>query len=102
MKNIVLSVAGAILILSAAPQFGEASFLLTSAQKQADPQMKTFSGTIVKSGDNFVLSDSANKISYMLDDAKKASQFEGKRVKVTGTMDVATNTIHVDTIQEVA
>ena len=102
MKNIVLSVAGAILILSAAPRYGEASFLMPSAQKEANPQTKTFSGTIVKSGDNFVLSDSANKISYMLDDAQKVSQYEGKKVKVTGTVDVATNTIHVETVQEIA
>jgi hypothetical protein len=38
----------------------------------------------------------------MLDDAQKASQFEGKKVRVTGTVDVASNTIHVETIQEIA
>ena len=40
--------------------------------------------------------------SYTLDDAQKASPYEGKKVKVTGTMDVSSNTIHVETIQEVA
>jgi len=48
------------------------------------------------------LSDTASKISYKLDDAEKASQFEGKKVKVTGTVDVANNLIHVETIQEIA
>jgi uncharacterized protein YdeI (BOF family) len=56
----------------------------------------------VKTGDQFVLSDAANKLSYLLDDAEKASQFEGKKVKVTGTVDVASNTIHVESIQEIA
>jgi uncharacterized protein YdeI (BOF family) len=61
-----------------------------------------FSGTVVKSGDHFILSDAANKLSYVLDDAQKASQYEGKKVKVTGTVDVAGNTIHVQTIEEIA
>ena len=56
----------------------------------------------MKDGDNFVLNDAANKTSYMLDDAQKASQYEGKKVKVTGTVDVASNTIHVETIEEAA
>ena len=38
----------------------------------------------------------------MLDDARKASQFEGKKVKVTGTVDTASNTIHVESIEEAA
>jgi hypothetical protein len=48
------------------------------------------------------LSDSASKLAYVLDDAEKASEFVGKKVKVTGTVDVANNTIHVETIQEIA
>jgi hypothetical protein len=56
----------------------------------------------VKNGSDFMLSDSANKLSYMLDDAKKVSSYEGKKVKVTGTVDVASNMIHVETIEEVA
>jgi hypothetical protein len=49
-----------------------------------------------------VLSDAGTKTSYVLDDAQKASPYEGKKVKVTGTVDVANNTIHVETIQEIA
>ena len=71
-------------------------------QQQSKQKTKIFSGTIVKNGDNFVLSDAANKLSYLLDDAEKASQFEGKKVKVTGTVDVASKTIHVESIQEIA
>jgi hypothetical protein len=56
----------------------------------------------MKDGENFVLNDAANKTSYMLDDAQKASQYEGKKVKVTGTVDAASNTIHVETIEEAA
>lgn len=101
MKKIMLSVAGALLAFTAVPRIASATSPPASTQ-EAKQKTKIFSGTILKSGDNFVLSDSANKLSYMLDDAGKASQFEGKKVKVTGTVDVASNTIHVETIQEIA
>jgi len=48
------------------------------------------------------LRDTASKLSYILDDGEKASKFEGKNVKVTGTVDVTSNTIHVEVIQEIA
>jgi hypothetical protein len=102
MKKLVLSVAGALLVLTATPKIGRAVAPQLSLQHQSNPQSKTFSGTVMKEGDNFVLADTANKTSYMLDDAQKASQYEGKKVKVTGTVDTASNTIHVETIQEVA
>jgi len=99
MKKFVLAVAGALLILMAVPTIE----LAIPAQKSArqTPKDKTFTGTIVKRGDNFVLNDAVNKTAYMLDDAEQASQFEGKKVKVTGTVDVASNTLHVETIKEI-
>lgn len=102
MKKIVLSVAGALLIFTAVPKTVSASSPPRSMQQESKQKTKTFSGTIVKNGDNFVLSDAANKLSYILDNAEKASQYEGKKVTVTGTVDVASNTIHVETIQEIA
>jgi uncharacterized protein YdeI (BOF family) len=102
MKKVVLSVTGALLIFAAVPKIASATSPPASMQEQSKQKAKIFSGTIVKNGDNFVLRDTANKLSYMLDDAQKASQYEGKKVKVTGTVDVASNTIHVETIQEIA
>jgi hypothetical protein len=102
MKSTVLSVAAAILVLNSAPQFVRAGTPPLAMQDRANPESKTFSGTVIKSGDKFVLSDSANKLSYLLDDAKKASPYEGKKVKVTGTVDITSNIIHIETIQEVA
>jgi hypothetical protein len=72
-----------------------------SSQTQERPEAKTFTGTILKSGESFVLSDPATKSKYLLDDQDKACRFEGKHVKVTGTIDAAKNLIHVPTIQEV-
>ena len=70
-------------------------------QTQAQPEVETFFGTVLKNGQNFVLSDSATKSKYSLDDPKKASRYEGMTVKVTGTIDLAINLIHVETIQPI-
>jgi hypothetical protein len=72
-----------------------------SSQTQERPATSTVIGIILKSGESFVLSDPATKSKYMLDDQDRARRFEGKHVKVTGTIDAAKNMIHVATIQEV-
>jgi hypothetical protein len=102
MKKFMLFLAGTLLVFSAVPKIASATSSPTSMQQQSKQKTKIFSGTIIKNGDNFMLSDAANKLSYLLDDAEKASHFEGKKVKVTGTVDVASNTIHVESIQEIA
>jgi Protein of unknown function (DUF5818) len=102
MKNIALPLASALLVLSANPMMGRTVPPSASLQQKPDTQSKIFSGTIVKNGDTYVLSDAGTKTSYVLDDAQKASPYEGKKVKVTGTVDAANNTIHVETIQEIA
>ena len=53
----------------------------------------------VKMGSEFVLYDAVRKIAYALDNQKKPEQFAGKRVRVKGRYDAATNTIHVTDIQ---
>jgi len=68
-----------------------------SAMNQAsDPQ--TFSGKVAKAGGKFILKDTADKTMYVLDDQDKAKQFEGQEVKVSGTLDAQTKTIHVSSI----
>jgi Protein of unknown function (DUF5818) len=103
MKRIFLSLAGFVTLftLMAAPV--QSAVLATpTLQRQAHPEVETFMGTILKDGENYVLSDPATKSRYTLDDAKKATLYEGKSVKVTGTLDKASNVIHVQTIQDVA
>ncbi len=53
----------------------------------------------VKMGGKFVLYDAAKKATYMLDDQGKPRDFAGQKVKVTGTYDKATKTIHVGNIE---
>ena len=104
MKNIALPLASALLMLSSNPMMISRAAAVSPAplQQKSATESKTFSGTILKNGDTYVLSDAGTKTSYVLDDAQKASPYEGKKVKVTGTVDVSSNTIHVETIQEVA
>jgi Protein of unknown function (DUF5818) len=103
MKRIFLSLAGfvTLFILMAVPV--QSAVLSThTLQAQAQPEAETFMGTILKDGENYVLSDPATKSRYTLDDAKKAKLYEGKTVKVTGMLDKASNVIHVQTIQDIA
>ena len=106
MKKSMLLAAALLLAFPAIPTAGLAKSLAakssTSLQQPADPKLQTFTGTILKEGDKFVLNDAPNKLSYTLDDGKKASSYEGKKVKVTGTVDMASNMIHVQTIEEIA
>jgi type 1 fimbria pilin len=53
----------------------------------------------VKMGGKFVLYNSSTKTVYQLDDQKKLEEFAGQNVKITGTLDKATNTIHVTAIK---
>jgi uncharacterized protein YdeI (BOF family) len=104
MKKLLLSVAGTMLVFTFAPKTTHSAQPPPAAlQQQASPQKtKIFSGTIIKSGEGYVLSDAANKLSFALDDSEQASHYEGKKVKVTGTVDTANNVIHVEAIQEIA
>ena len=47
---------------------------------------QTFSGTVVKQGDKYVLKDDAGK-TYDIDHQSDVAKFEGKRVRVQGTLD---------------
>lgn len=68
---------------------------------QDQTKATTFTGTIVKDGENYVLRDSSGGI-YKLDDSSRAQAFEGKTVKVTGKLDADSKMIHVDSIQALA
>jgi uncharacterized protein YdeI (BOF family) len=68
---------------------------------QDSSKTTTFTGTIVKDGEQYVLRDSSGSV-YKLDDSARAQAFEGKTVKVTGRLDTNSKTIHVDSIEALA
>jgi hypothetical protein len=71
-----------------------------SAQ-QEEQKSRTFVGKVVKvkNGQYALLVDEQNGKGVYLDDQEKVKAFEGKNVKVTGTLDMAKNLVHVTDIQ---
>ncbi len=53
----------------------------------------------VKSGSKLVLYDPNTKTTYQLDNQEKAKELAGQNVKVEGTLNKSTKTIHLDNIQ---
>lgn len=65
-------------------------------QAQPDPDAdKEFVGTIVKQDDKYVFQDAATGTTYDIDHQEEVKKFEGKKVRVHGTLDASTKTIHV-------
>jgi hypothetical protein len=55
---------------------------------------QSFSGTVVKSGDKYVLQDESGT-TYDTDHQDEMAKFDGKRVKVRGTLDSTGKMIHI-------
>lgn len=72
----------------------EATFSQASVESQ---KADLFTGVIVKQDGQFVLQSGGT--AYRLDNQSAAAQFEGKRVRVRGTLDSSTNTIKVEGIE---
>ena len=72
-------------------------------QQETTPQNQTFAGTIMKLQDGkYALvtgKTSQGQLSgHFLDDQNDAQKYDGKKVRVTGSLDMASNTIHVNKI----
>jgi len=65
----------------------------TASQQKARP----FMGTIIREKESYVLR--AGDLEYKVDDPVKARRFAGKNVKIMGTFDKTSNTIHMETIE---
>ncbi len=69
----------------------------TGSQAQSQPSAQTFTGTIVKDGDKYVLRSSDGTV-YQVDDQDNVKRYEGKRVKITGSLDKS-NLLRITDIQ---
>jgi hypothetical protein len=72
-------------------------------QSQVSPEAsakasKVFTGTITQDKDGYVLQTGDQK--YKLDDQSKAKAYEGKHVKVQGSLNRDSNVIRVEKIEE--
>ena len=66
----------------------------SAADSGAAAGTQTFSGTVTKQGDKYVLKDDSGH-TYDIDHQDEVKKFEGKRVRVQGTLDPSTNKIMV-------
>jgi len=57
-----------------------------------------FTGRVMSEKGQLVLQDPVTKMTYRFDDPSKAKPYIGKEVKVTGRLEMNTNTIHIDRI----
>jgi DNA-nicking Smr family endonuclease len=69
-----------------------------NAQDQQNSSAQVFTGTIVKDESRYVLK-AADGASYQLDDQQKAKQYEGKQVKIVGSIDAHGTTLHISSIE---
>jgi outer membrane biosynthesis protein TonB len=69
---------------TAPPAAGSKSATPSDATATSDAQ--TFSGTVVKQGDKYMLQDDSGK-TYDIDHQTDVAKFDGKRVRVQGTLD---------------
>lgn len=70
------------------PPSGQAGPQTSGSQAQSDSASgQSFTGTIVKQGDKYMLQDAASGTTYDIDHQDEVKKFEGKKVKVHGTLD---------------
>src|SRR2546428_3419864 len=69
--------------------------------QHAQPAAQTFTGTISKDGDTYVLKVSDTS-SYKLDDQDQAKQYDGQRVRVFGMLESSSHLIRVQQIELVS
>jgi cell division septation protein DedD len=74
----------------------------TQSNDMKSQDAKSFTGQVAKEKGKLVLRDPVTKMSYKLDDQDKAASYVGKQVKVTGKLDMNTNTIQVESIEPIS
>jgi hypothetical protein len=80
------------------PQTGRSAETAQEPPPQQQPADQTLSGTVVKDGSRYVLKVSSSR-TYELDDQDRAKRYEGKQVKVSGTLDASGNIFHIISIE---
>ena len=84
------------------PQQREGEAQMPASGDSTTQEAKTFTGRIVKENGDLVLKDRVTEVSYKLSDPAKAKKYMGKQVKVTGKLDMNSNTIQVESIELVS
>jgi hypothetical protein len=62
-------------------------------------EANAFTGRVVRQDGEIVLMDAVSKVTYKFDDPAKAKKYIGQHVKVTGKLEMNSNTILVESIE---
>ncbi len=100
-RELFLGVAISVFVFVCALAWGGPFLLRASSGAAVHAQLNTFTGTVVRTGEQFELRATSGQV-YRLDDPQHAQSFEGKAVTVTGTLDAQADLIHVEQIQSAA
>jgi len=73
---------------------------MQSSDSEGEPQAsaQSITGVILRQGEKYVLKAGDNT-TYQLDDQNRASQYQDRQVQVVGTIDTASNTLHIKSIE---
>lgn len=98
--TLVLSITALVFVCALAwgrPFIGSASSNAATPAAQSPTQPATFTGTVLRDGEQFFLRAATGQV-YRLDDAQHALPYDGQSVKVTGNLDTEARLIHVQRI----
>ena len=97
--------AAAVFFLGLTPAVSHAATAPANKHEQADTQKLMFAGKVTRTSDNrdfqnqYILYDQTRMRNFYLDDDVKARDYDQKNVQITGTLDSANDTIHIDSIK---
>jgi hypothetical protein len=105
MKTTLTSLAGAALSVGLIAGAALAKTPSRATTPQAQPQTQTFTGEITREPTDrypvpYILYDPARGSNYFINN-RKVAPYNGEKVEITGTLDQATHTIHVESVKEV-
>jgi hypothetical protein len=104
MKTILISLTGTAMSMALIAGVGLAKIPSRASNHQTESQTKTFVGEITRQPTDrapvpYILQ--TGESDYFLDSNRKVEKYNEKKVEITGALDQANDTIHVESIREV-
>jgi len=92
----VLAISG-VCALAQAPPLTQPRQATATSTSTAKAKLRPFMGRVLRENSGYVLK--AGDLEYKLDDADAVHRYNGRNVKIMGSLDRPTNTIHVEKIE---
>jgi hypothetical protein len=92
----VLAASGVCAVAQAPPP-AQPHGTTTASTNSLKTKVRPFMGRVLRENSGYVLK--AGDLEYKLDDPEAVSTYKGKNVKIKGSLDLQSNTIHVEKIE---